>query len=49
VDASKVAALRAQGQSWASISEGLGIGKGTAQRAVLAFPKNPSATVAVSA
>jgi hypothetical protein len=49
VDASKVASLRAQGQSWASISEGLGIGKGTAQRAVLALPKNPAASVALSA
>ena len=38
VDASKVARLRAQGESWAAISEGLGIGKGTAQRALLALP-----------
>jgi DNA invertase Pin-like site-specific DNA recombinase len=38
VDASKVARLRAQGKSWAAISEGLGIGKGTAQRALLALP-----------
>lgn len=43
VDASRVAVLRAQGQSWASISEKLGIGKGTAQRAFLRLPKNPSA------
>ena len=42
VDASRVAVLRAQGQSWASISEKLGIGKGTAQRAFLRLPKNPS-------
>jgi DNA invertase Pin-like site-specific DNA recombinase len=49
VDASKVARLRAQGESWAAISEGLGIGKGTAQRAVLALPKNPAAPVAASA
>ena len=48
VDASKVARLRAQGESWAAISEGLGIGKGTAQRAVLALPKNLSAAAAVS-
>jgi len=44
VDASRVAVLRALGQSWASISEKLGIsGKGTAKRAVLRLPKNPSA------
>jgi DNA invertase Pin-like site-specific DNA recombinase len=49
VDVSRVAALRAQGQSWASISEKLGIGKGTAQRAALRLPKNLSATAAVSA
>jgi len=34
---------RAQGQSWASISEKLGIGKGTAQRAFYGLPKNPTA------
>jgi DNA invertase Pin-like site-specific DNA recombinase len=48
VDVDRVAVLRAQGQSWASISEKLGIGKGTAQRAALRLPKNLSATAAVS-
>jgi DNA invertase Pin-like site-specific DNA recombinase len=48
VDASKVARLRAQGESWAAISQGLGIGKGTAQRAALTLPKNPAASVALS-
>jgi DNA invertase Pin-like site-specific DNA recombinase len=43
VDVDRVAGLRAQGQSWASISEKLGIGKGTAQRAALRLPKNPTA------
>ena len=41
VDASKVACLRAEGRSWASISKQLGIGKGTAQRVALRLPKNP--------
>ena len=40
VDTSKVASLRAQGRSWASISAQLGIGKGTAQRACAGLPKN---------
>jgi DNA invertase Pin-like site-specific DNA recombinase len=48
VDASKVVRLRAQGESWAAISQGLGIGKGTAQRAALTLPKNPAASVALS-
>ena len=39
VDASKVAFLRAQERSWSAISTELGIGKATAQRAVLACPK----------
>ncbi len=41
VDASKVAAMRARGCSWAAISMELGIGKGTAQRAACSLPKNP--------
>ena len=41
VDASKVAFLRAQGRSWASISTEMGIGRGTAQRACTSLPKNP--------
>lgn len=40
VDASKVASLRAQGHSWASISTEMGIGRGTAQRACAGLPKN---------
>ena len=42
VDASKVAILRAQGRSWASISTEMSIGKGTAQRACAGLPKNLS-------
>jgi len=41
VDADRVAALRAQGHSWAMITKELGIGKGTAQRAFYNLPKNP--------
>jgi DNA invertase Pin-like site-specific DNA recombinase len=44
VDSPTIARLRAQGQSWRSISEKLGIGKGTAQRAALRLPKNLPAT-----
>jgi DNA invertase Pin-like site-specific DNA recombinase len=40
VDASRIASLRAQGASWATISAELGIGKGTAQRACSGLPKN---------
>ena len=43
LNASKVAAMRAQGCSWAVISKEMGIGKGTAQRAISSLPKNPSA------
>ena len=49
VDASRVAVLRALGQSWASISEKLGIGAGTARRAVQSLAKNPVLRMAVSA
>lgn len=42
VDAIRIASLRAQGASWAEISQELGIGKGTAQRAFQDLPKNPS-------
>ena len=41
VDVSRIAALRAQGLSWAKISEVLGIGEGTVRRAALASAKNP--------
>jgi DNA invertase Pin-like site-specific DNA recombinase len=39
VDASKIAFLRTQGHSWAEIVAEMGIGKGTAQRALAALPK----------
>ena len=40
VDASKIAVLRAQGLSWATVGRNLGIGEGTARRAGLASAKN---------
>jgi DNA invertase Pin-like site-specific DNA recombinase len=40
VDVSKIAALRAQGRSWASIGDELGIGETTARRAGMASAKN---------
>jgi DNA invertase Pin-like site-specific DNA recombinase len=49
VDASKVAALRAQGRSWAAISTEMGIGKGTAQRACASLPKNLRRTASATA
>jgi DNA invertase Pin-like site-specific DNA recombinase len=39
VDASKIASLRAQGRSWREIVAEMGIGKGTAQRALAGLPK----------
>jgi DNA invertase Pin-like site-specific DNA recombinase len=39
VDATRIAFLRAQGRSWAEIVAEMGIGKGTAQRALAALPK----------
>jgi DNA invertase Pin-like site-specific DNA recombinase len=39
VDVARIANLRAQGRSWRDISIELGIGKGTAQRAVTGLPK----------
>jgi DNA invertase Pin-like site-specific DNA recombinase len=39
VDVARIANLRAQGHSWRYITDELGIGKGTAQRAVAALPK----------
>jgi DNA invertase Pin-like site-specific DNA recombinase len=38
VDASKIASLRAQGHSWSQVVARLGIGKGTAQRAIAGWP-----------
>lgn len=40
VDVSRIAALRAQGRSWASIATELGIGETTARRAGMASAKN---------
>jgi DNA invertase Pin-like site-specific DNA recombinase len=48
VDPARVACRRAQGQSWAVIARGLGIGTGTARRAFAALAKNPSTSVALS-
>jgi DNA invertase Pin-like site-specific DNA recombinase len=39
VDAARIVNMRAQGRSWRDISMELGIGKGTAQRAVAGLPK----------
>ena len=39
VDAPRITALRAQGHSWAEIVREMGIGKGTAQRALACLPK----------
>src|SRR5579864_5302648 len=39
VDAPRIAALRAEGRSWAEIVAEMGIGKGTTQRAVASLPK----------
>ena len=41
VDPARIASLRAQGRSWAEISREVGVGKGTAQRAIQGLPKNP--------
>jgi DNA invertase Pin-like site-specific DNA recombinase len=40
VDVARIANLRAQGRSWRVITDELGIGKGTAQRALAGLPKN---------
>lgn len=39
VDATRIASLRAQGRSWSEIVTEMGIGKGTAQRALASLPK----------
>lgn len=39
VDAAKIALLRDQGRSWSQIVAEMGIGKGTAQRALASLPK----------
>jgi DNA invertase Pin-like site-specific DNA recombinase len=48
VDAARIAALRAQGLSWAAIAEQLGIGEGTAYRAAHSSSKNPKKSAAVT-
>jgi DNA invertase Pin-like site-specific DNA recombinase len=40
VNVAKIAALRAQGRSWSEISALMGMGRGTAQRALQSPPKN---------
>jgi len=44
VDVARIAALRAQGRSWASIATEMGIGEGTVRRAALGSAKNLSET-----
>jgi len=44
VDAARIAALRAEGLSWAKIAERLDIGEGTAIRAAQRAAKIPSET-----
>jgi DNA invertase Pin-like site-specific DNA recombinase len=39
LDVARIADLRSQGHSWRAISDQLGIGKGTAQRALAGLPK----------
>ena len=39
VDAHRIASLRAHGRSWAQIVAEVGVGKGTAQRALIGLPK----------
>lgn len=41
VDAARIAALRAQGLSWAKVGERLGVGEGTVRRAALRPAKIP--------
>jgi len=49
VDASRLAVLRAQGHSWAAVSQEMGVSKGTAQRAFYGLPKNPAVAGALTA
>jgi len=49
VDGSRIASLRKAGRSWAAICEETGVSKGTAQRAVLGLPKNPTAVASATA
>lgn len=45
VNVARIAGLRAQGASWATIKAELRVSKGTAQRAVAGLPKNPSTAI----
>jgi len=49
VDRARIASPRAQGRSWAKICKELSLSKGTAQRAILCLPKNPSGFMPASA
>ena len=49
VDARKIAALRAQGLSWARIAAELGVGEGTVFRMARASAKNPDRDVLATA
>ncbi len=48
VDTARIAMLRGQGCSWATICHQTGLSKGTAQRAVHTLPKNPTDSSPVS-
>ena len=49
VDRARIASVLAQGHSWAKICKELSLSKGTAQRAILCLPKNPSGFMPASA
>ena len=49
VDSLRIASLRAQGCSWATICKQLGVSKGSAQRAILGLPKNPPTSAVATA
>src|SRR6201987_1570786 len=49
VDRARIAALRAEGLSWAAIGKRLGIGEGTVRRVAKSSAKNPIGTAPVSA
>jgi len=48
-NASRIASLRAQDSSWATVCSQLGVSKGTAQRAFNAVPKVPAVAAALGA
>jgi DNA invertase Pin-like site-specific DNA recombinase len=49
VDTLRIASLRREGHSWAEVTRTTGVSKGTAQRAMDSLPKNPAATLLLSA